>query len=88
MTSFGYHPITLPEKPSPLRLLAYSEGSSLVGPEGDPEGWKVLPEIKIKGTLFNIKKVEVNCMVGLSIVIVMSWILNPDLLRSWPLQRL
>jgi len=66
MTSFGYHPITLPEKPSPLRLLAYSEGSSLVGPEGDPEGWKVLPEIKIKGTLFNIKKVEVNCMLAVA----------------------
>ncbi|KAF8905073.1 hypothetical protein CPB84DRAFT_1845155 [Gymnopilus junonius] len=66
VTSFGYHPITLPEKPSPLRLLSYSDGSSLIGPEGDPEGWKVLPEKKIKGTLFNVQEVEVNCTLAIA----------------------
>lgn len=63
VTNFGYHPTTLPDPPSPLRRLAYSEGSPLIGPEGDPEGWKVLPQVKIRGTLFGTKEVEVDCTV-------------------------
>jgi hypothetical protein len=63
VTNFGYHPITLPDPPSSLRRLAYSEGSPLIGPEGDPEGWKVLPPVKIRGTLFGTKEVEVDCTV-------------------------
>jgi len=65
VTNFGYHPNTLPDPPSPLRRLAYSEGSPLVGPEGDPEGWKVLLPVKIRGTLFGTKEVEVDCTVRL-----------------------
>lgn len=53
----------MPEPPSPLRRIAYAEGSPLIGPEGDPEGWKILPGLKIKGTLFNTKDVEVDCTV-------------------------
>jgi len=63
VSNFGYHPTTLPDLPSPLRRLAYSEGSPLIGPEGDPEGWKVLPQVKIRGTLFGTKEVEVDCTV-------------------------
>lgn len=43
--------------------MAYSDGSLLIGPEGDPEGWKVLPPVQVKGTLFNVKEVEVTCTV-------------------------
>ncbi|KAF8968053.1 hypothetical protein BDZ97DRAFT_1655513 [Flammula alnicola] len=66
VTNFGYQPSILPELPSPLRRLAYSEGSPLIGPDGDPEGWKVLPQVKIKGTLFNTKDVEVNCTLAIA----------------------
>ncbi|KAH9481699.1 hypothetical protein JR316_0006226 [Psilocybe cubensis] len=66
VTSFGYQPVTVPEQPSPLRRIAYSEGSPLIGPEGDPEGWRVLPTLKIKGTLFNTKEVEVDCTLAIA----------------------
>ncbi|KIM40543.1 hypothetical protein M413DRAFT_445985 [Hebeloma cylindrosporum] len=66
VTNFGFHPTTLPDPPSPLRCLTYSEGSPLIGPEGDPEGWKVFPQIKIKGTLFGTKEVEVNCTLAVA----------------------
>ncbi|KDR78973.1 hypothetical protein GALMADRAFT_64064 [Galerina marginata CBS 339.88] len=66
VTSFGYYPLTLPDQPSPLRRMAYSERSPLIGPEGDQAGWKVLSPIKIKGTLFNTKEVEVNCTLAIA----------------------
>jgi hypothetical protein len=66
VTSFGYLPTTLPDRPSHLRVLAYSERSPLIGPEGDPEGWKVLPNIKIKGTLFTTKEVDLDCTLAVA----------------------
>ncbi|KAF8150703.1 hypothetical protein B0H34DRAFT_665697 [Crassisporium funariophilum] len=65
-TNLGYHPATLPDYPSALRQLAYSEGSPLVGPDGDPEGWKTLPAVRVKGALFNVKDVEVECMLSIA----------------------
>jgi hypothetical protein len=44
--------------------LAYSEGSALIGPEGDPDGWKVLPSIHANGTLFDTKAVDVEFSVS------------------------
>lgn len=35
----------------------------MIGPEGDPEGWKVLPPVKVTGTVFDTRKVEVECTV-------------------------
>jgi hypothetical protein len=58
-----YLPRSYAEQPSALRAAAYREGADLVGPEGDPEGWKVLPLVTIKGTLFEAKTVEVECTV-------------------------
>jgi len=63
VTKFGYQPLTIAGQPSHLRRLAYSERSPLLGPEGDPEGWKVLPPMTIKGTIFNIHGIEVICTV-------------------------
>jgi len=63
VTNFGYVPTTVPGLPSPLRRLAYSEGNGLLGPDGDPEGWKVLPPVKVKGALFDGKEVDVDCTV-------------------------
>lgn len=62
-TNVGYSPATFPDPPSTLRSLAYQEGSQLIGPDGDPQGWKILTPIKVKGTLFSVKPVEVECTV-------------------------
>ncbi|CAL1717093.1 unnamed protein product [Somion occarium] len=52
--------------PSQLRQLAYSEGAMIIGPEGDPEGWKTLQPLRISGTLFNTKPVTVECTLAIS----------------------
>jgi hypothetical protein len=62
-TNFAYVPLTQPEPPSALRQLAYKEGSDLIGPEGDPAGWKVLQPVKFKGKLFATVDVEMECTV-------------------------
>jgi len=62
----GYLPKTFPDPPSALRRLAYEEGNQLIGPDGDPEGWKILAPIKVKGTIFSVKQVEVECTVRLN----------------------
>ncbi|KAJ7707531.1 hypothetical protein B0H17DRAFT_1032986 [Mycena rosella] len=65
--NFAYLPLTQPEPPSPLRQLAYKEGTELLGPAGDPGGWKVLPPLKFKGKLFEAKEVEVECTLAIAI---------------------
>ncbi|KAJ6507966.1 hypothetical protein C8R47DRAFT_1100150 [Mycena vitilis] len=65
-TNFSYLPLTTPEPPSKLRQLAYKEGGELLGPEGDPAGWKVLPPVKSKGKLFEAKEVEVECTLAIA----------------------
>jgi arrestin (S-antigen)-like protein len=62
-TNLGYLPTTFPDPPSTLRRLAYQENTQLIGPDGDPQGWKVLTPVKVKGTLFSVKPVEVECTV-------------------------
>ena len=63
-TSIFYTPLTRAESPSALRQEAYNNGTPLPGPDGDPEGWKVLPPVQIKGTLFTTKPVEIQCTVS------------------------
>ncbi|KAJ7126829.1 hypothetical protein C8R44DRAFT_105996 [Mycena epipterygia] len=65
-TPFAYLPLTQPEPPSSLRQLAYKEGSELMGPDGDPAGWKVLQPVNIKGKLFEAKEVEVECILAIA----------------------
>lgn len=55
------------DPPSPLRTLVYAEGGDILGPDADPEGWKVLDPVKVTGTLFNVRDVTVQYSVsGLS----------------------
>ncbi len=68
-TNFAYVPLTRAQPPSALRQLAYREGSSLVGPQGDPQGWKVLPAVKVVGTVFDARKVEFECTVRIAYII-------------------
>lgn len=52
MTTFGYLVSTVAEPPSALRQTAYREVSAVLGPEVDPEGWKILEPVKTTGSLF------------------------------------
>lgn len=56
----GYTPRTRPGPPSILRQQAYGEGYELLGPEIDPDGWKVFPAYELKGFLFKALDVTVT----------------------------
>ncbi|TFK40190.1 hypothetical protein BDQ12DRAFT_772139 [Crucibulum laeve] len=65
-TNFGYYPSVFADPPSSLRRLAYTENSPLIGPDGDPEGWKMLPPIKVTGSLFSVKEVDIECQLAIA----------------------
>ncbi|KAI0696320.1 hypothetical protein C8T65DRAFT_664032 [Cerioporus squamosus] len=65
-TNFAYVPLTRAQPPSVLRQLAYREGTPLVGPQGDPDGWKVLPPVKVAGTVFDAREVELKCILAVA----------------------
>ncbi|KAF7976619.1 hypothetical protein HWV62_2292 [Athelia sp. TMB] len=64
--SFNYMPITKPRPIPPLRRAAYEQGTPLVGPEGDPEGWIILPAYKYAGVAFDSRKTEVKCKLAIA----------------------
>jgi len=61
---------TVADPPSPLRQLAYREGTPVLGPDIDPTGWKVHPPVSIEGTLFNTRPFRVQCTVRRSLILV------------------
>ena len=63
-TNVVYLPVTYPEPPSPLRIRAYAERTPIPTPEVDPAGWQMFPPLKVRGTLFNSRKVEVFVQVS------------------------
>ncbi|KAJ7512871.1 hypothetical protein B0H11DRAFT_1947754 [Mycena galericulata] len=65
-TMFVYVPALRPDPPSPLRQLAYQENAPIPGPEIDQDGWHTCPPVILKGTVFNDRKVEVQCVLSLS----------------------
>ncbi|KAL4249716.1 hypothetical protein ABKN59_006122 [Abortiporus biennis] len=65
-TTVVYTPIIIPEPFSCLRQLAYQQGSRLVGPEGDPEGWLSLEPIMLRGTAFNSRNTEAELVLSLA----------------------
>ncbi|TFY77721.1 hypothetical protein EWM64_g6292 [Hericium alpestre] len=65
-TSFSYLPRTVAKPPSMLRLYAYQEGSPLLGPDVDLEGWNIYPAVNIQGTLFNTRSVDVQCTLAVA----------------------
>ncbi|KAI1796920.1 hypothetical protein LXA43DRAFT_985107 [Ganoderma leucocontextum] len=65
-TTFVYLPLTRAEPPSPLRELSYQEGSPLIGPQGDPGGWKVFPPVIVAGALFDTRQVELECTLAVA----------------------
>ncbi|KAJ7031298.1 hypothetical protein C8F04DRAFT_1110697 [Mycena alexandri] len=64
--NMNYLPLRQAEPPSALRQLAYKEGTDLIGPDGDPAGWKVLPPVKFKGRLFDAVDVELECTLAVA----------------------
>jgi hypothetical protein len=64
-TILAYVPCIRPEPPSPLRQLAYQEGSPIMGPDIDTDGWKTLESVSINGTVFNDRLVKAKCTVSL-----------------------
>ena len=64
MVPFNYIPLARPSPPTILRQLAYQQGQPLVGPEGDPDGWKTLDPVQVVGTLFKTVTVEAQCTVS------------------------
>jgi hypothetical protein len=77
MTGFSYHPMTQPAPPSELRQKVYanSERSGLIGPDGDPEGWKTLPIATQSGLLFgkDTVKLDIQVRFPLSFTFLLCW---------------
>ncbi|KAH9903240.1 hypothetical protein C8Q73DRAFT_742388 [Cubamyces lactineus] len=65
-TVIGYCPIIRPSAPTPARQLAYIENAPLVGPDGDPDGWKCLQPLRIIGSVFSTRTVEATCSLALA----------------------
>ncbi|OJT03374.1 hypothetical protein TRAPUB_6043 [Trametes pubescens] len=61
-----YIPLARPSPPTILRQLAYQEDHPLVGPDGDPDGWKALELVKIEGFLFKTVRVQATCDIRIS----------------------
>ncbi|KAJ6453212.1 hypothetical protein C8R47DRAFT_261805 [Mycena vitilis] len=64
-TMFVYVPAIRPDPPSPLRKLAYQQNTPPPGPESDAQGWQTFPPVTVKGTVFNNRTVEVQCLFSL-----------------------
>ncbi|KAF9563247.1 hypothetical protein CPC08DRAFT_761006 [Agrocybe pediades] len=65
-TAFGYVPSTRPDPPSLLRQLAYQQFLPLPGPFTDPEGWKTLRPVTVRGILFSSHRFEAKCTLSLA----------------------
>ncbi|KAI0752587.1 hypothetical protein C8Q80DRAFT_1342136 [Daedaleopsis nitida] len=65
-TVFGYCPIIRPEAPSVARQLAYMNNTPLPGPEADPDGWKCLEPLHIRGSVFSTRNVDAICTLALA----------------------
>ncbi|KAF7327973.1 hypothetical protein MKEN_00377500 [Mycena kentingensis (nom. inval.)] len=64
-TVIEYFPVSKPSPPSGLRQLAYAQNTTLLGPDSDPEGWKILPTVTMRGR-FDSQTVGVSCMLSLA----------------------
>ncbi|KAG6828626.1 hypothetical protein H0H92_007271, partial [Tricholoma furcatifolium] len=65
-TNFAYLPLTVPGPLSELRQTAYKEKVPLLGPDADPQGWKILPVVVLEGTIFDAQKIKVECTLAVA----------------------
>ncbi|KAF9528462.1 hypothetical protein CPB83DRAFT_894250 [Crepidotus variabilis] len=66
LVQLGFIPVTRPPPFPPLRTLAYQEGSPLLPPSVDPDGWQALEPVKFRGLLFKSITVELECTLYLA----------------------
>ncbi|KAI0749321.1 hypothetical protein C8Q80DRAFT_1218531 [Daedaleopsis nitida] len=60
-----YVPLARPSAPTILRQLAYQQNTALAGLDDDPDGWKTLGPVRVKGLLF--KTVEAEAVLQLAV---------------------
>ncbi|KAF9478874.1 hypothetical protein BDN70DRAFT_933059 [Pholiota conissans] len=65
-TQFGYIPTIKPPPFLPLRRLAYQEGTKLLGPHVDTEGWHSQDPVQVQGRIFDNRPVNVACKLYIS----------------------
>ncbi|KAJ6507885.1 hypothetical protein C8R47DRAFT_60614 [Mycena vitilis] len=65
-TMFVYVPAIRPDPPSRIRQLAYRQNGPIPGPEADREGWYTLRTASVTGTVFNARRVTINCVLSLA----------------------
>jgi len=63
---FIFTPVSRPSLPSPLRVEAYREGAHPLGPEIDPDGWQVFPNIEMCGLLFHSRSINITASFALA----------------------
>ncbi|KAF5327893.1 hypothetical protein D9619_004152 [Psilocybe cf. subviscida] len=64
--TFGYIPLTRPPPFPALKTIAYQEGTPLLDPTVDVDGWASAKKVNISGTLFNSHPVAIECQLFLS----------------------
>ena len=73
MAGLSYVVCTQIPPPSALRLAVYESGGRMVGPDNEPADWKTLDPIRLSGTSFGNRQIEVECAVrGLVSMILIS----------------
>lgn len=65
-TAIIYTPSIISPLASVARQQAYIQGSSLLGPTADPDGWETLPKVMVYGKLPRRPEVEVECTLSLA----------------------
>jgi len=66
LAPFNYIPVIRPPTLPPLRRLAYEEGTPLLGPKVDPDGWNLQNSVQIEGMFFNDHFASVECRLFLA----------------------
>lgn len=65
-TAFGYIPSIRPDAPSLIRQLAYQQFLPIPNPTIDPDGWKVLRPVVIRGSIRGSHRVEVKSALAIA----------------------
>nr|GAT51267.1 predicted protein [Mycena chlorophos] len=65
--TFIYVPVLRPEPPTEARQSAYQSRLPIPGPLLDPGGWHHCESVTIKGTVFNVRPVEIICLLSLAL---------------------
>ncbi|TFK50169.1 hypothetical protein OE88DRAFT_1661768 [Heliocybe sulcata] len=64
--TIAFLPRTRGDAPTSVRQKAYESGQPLPGPDIDPDGWKDLAPLTLKGILFGSKEVEIHSRLWLA----------------------